>query len=416
MKRILRLTASVCLLGSLVLLYACNDVKPSVDSDPVDTGTYSQESEDTDISEPANTTDTSYDLPRGEIPFESVYIMGTHPESDNPDLPDNIRYLDDTRDLKDTYTLDEAVSRYAIRLYYSTVICNNCDDYIMTHEFQCTDYGNNYYSCQNTVFLKEPKYLSDDLVLQDTTFTSLAEFKHQLVDMGYVCIEDARVRQHSEYYVTATIIEQTDDYIFASVQTNDYSYSDNHYQYYFAEVIGGRVYLTWFRSNDNDGKEPLTDDGLNEFKKFSLLVFSHLEKDDGKEAYIYDKFVNISWFGDKHLRSFNDICRINTSSAAYRVPGYERTFSSYSVILTRDWYVITVDPDKNRISEDDGKWENIGDMKARVIDDGYSQTQELLFTKNGIKYLVSFNPKYFYGTLESSDAFIEYLKDKKALI
>ena len=416
MKRILRLTASVCLLGSLVLLNACNDVKPSVDSDPVDTGTYSQESEDTDISEPANTTDTSYDLPRGEIPFESVYIMGTHPESDNPDLPDNIRYLDDTRDLKDTYTLDEAVSRYAIRLYYSTVICNNCDDYIMAHEFQCTDYGNNYYSCQNTVFLKEPKYLSDDLVLQDTTFTSLAEFERQLKATGYACIEDARVRQHSEDYVSTTIIEQTDDYIFASVQTNDYSYSDNHYQYYFAEVIGGRVYLTWFRSNDNDGKEPLTDDGLNEFKKFSLLVFSHLEKDDGKEAYIYDKFVNISWFGDKHLRSFNDICRINTSSAAYRVPGYERTFSSYSVILTRDWYVITVDPDKNRISEDDGKWENIGDMKARVIDDGYSQTQELLFTKNGIKYLVSFNPKYFYGTLESSDAFIEYLKDKKALI
>ena len=109
MKRKLRLTASACLLGCLVLLNACNDVKPSVDSDPVDTGTYSQESEDTDISEPANTTDTSHELPRGEIPFESVYIMGTYPDSDNPDLPDNIRYLDDTRNLKDTYTLDEAV-------------------------------------------------------------------------------------------------------------------------------------------------------------------------------------------------------------------------------------------------------------------------------------------------------------------
>lgn len=415
MKRKLRLTASACLLGCLVLLNACNDVKPSVDSDPVDTGTYSQESEDTDISEPANTTDTSHELPRGEIPFESVYIMGTHPESDNPDLPDNIRYLDDTRDLKDTYTLDEAVSRYAIRLYYSTVICNNCDDYIMTHEFRCTDYGNNYYNCHNTVFLKEPKYLSDDLVLQDTTFTSLAEFKRQLEDTGYVCIEDARVRQHSEDYVTATIIEQTDDYIFASVQTNDYSYSDNHYQYYFAEVIGGRVYLTWFRSYNNNGSDPLTDDGLNEFKNFSLLVFSHLEKDDGKEPYIYDKFVNISWFGNSQLRSFNDIYQINTSNDTYHIPGYERAFYSYSVILTRGWNVITVDPDKNRISEDDGKWENIGDMKVRVIDDGYSQTQELLFTKNGIKYLVSFDPKYFDGTLESSDAFIEFLKSKKVL-
>ena len=252
MKRKLRLTASACLLGCLVLLNACNDVKPSVDSDPVDTGTYSQESEDTDISEPANTTDTSHELPRGEIPFESVYIMGTYPDSDNPDLPDNIRYLDDTRNLKDTYTLDEAVSRYAIRLYYSTIICNGCEDYIMTHSFYCTDYGNNYYNCHNTVFLKEPKYLSDDLVLQDTTFTSLAEFKRQLEDTGYVCIEDARVRQHSEDLDSATIIEQTDEYVFASVQTKNYSYSDIHYQYYFAEVIGGRVYLTWFRSYNNN--------------------------------------------------------------------------------------------------------------------------------------------------------------------
>ena len=71
MKRKLRLTASACLLGCLVLLNACNDVKPSVDSDPVDTGTYSQESEDTDISEPANTTDTSHELPRGEI----IYVI-----------------------------------------------------------------------------------------------------------------------------------------------------------------------------------------------------------------------------------------------------------------------------------------------------------------------------------------------------
>ena len=315
MKRKLRLTASACLLGCLVLLNACNDVKPSVDSDPVDTGTYSQESEDTDISEPANTTDTSHELPRGEIPFESVYLMGTHPLSDNPNFPDNIRYLDDTRDLKDAYTFEEAVSRYAIRLYFSTVICNNCDDYTMTHSFSCTDYGNNYYSCNNTIRLKEPVYLSDDLVLQDTTFTTLAEFKSQLEDIGFVCIEDARVRQNSEDFVSATIIEQTDDYIFASVETKDFSFSDTHYHYYFAEVIGNRVYLTWFRFIENNGKDPLTEDGLNEFKKISLLVFSHLEKDDGKEPYIYDKFVNISW--GKEIRSFNDIYEIYTGSDTY---------------------------------------------------------------------------------------------------
>ena len=96
MKRKLRLTASACLLGCLVLLNACNDVKPSVDSDPVDTGSY------TVMSESASDTEVSHPLPRGEIPFESVYIMGTYPASDNPDLPDNIRYLDDTRNLKDT--------------------------------------------------------------------------------------------------------------------------------------------------------------------------------------------------------------------------------------------------------------------------------------------------------------------------
>ena len=297
MKSILRLTISLCLIGSLALLNACNSVNPSVDT------------------EPANTTKTSHELPRGEIPFESVYLMGTHPLSDNPNFPDNIRYLDDTRDLKDAYTFEEAVSRYAIRLYYSTVICNNCDDYTMTHSFSCTDYGNNYYSCNNTIRLKEPVYLSDDLVLQDTTFTTLAEFKSQLEDIGFVCIEDARVRQYSEDFVSATIIEQTDDYIFASVETKDFSFSDTHYHYYFAEVIGNRVYLTWFRFIKNNGKDPLTEDGLNEFKKISLLVFSHLEKDDGKEPYIYDKFVNISW--GKEIRSFNDIYEIYTGSDTY---------------------------------------------------------------------------------------------------
>ena len=421
MKRKLRLTASACLLGCLVLLNACNDVKPSVDSDPVDTGTYSQESEDTDISKPANTTDTSHELPRGEIPFESVYIMGTYPDSDNPDLPDNIRYLDDTRNLKDTYTLDEAVSRYAIRLYYSTIICNGCEDYIMTHSFYCTDYGNNYYNCHNTVFLKEPKYLSDDLVLQDTTFTSLAEFKRQLEDTGYVCIEDARVRQYSEDLDSATIIEQTDEYVFASVQTKNYSYSysDIHYQYYFAEVIGGRVYLTWFRSYNNNGTDPLTDDGLNEFKKFSLLVFSHLEKDDGKEPYIYDKFVNISWFGNSQLRSFNDIEQINTSNDTYHIPGYESAFNASNIsFLSKELgYVnISIDPPEDN-ELDVTPWEDIGDMKTRLVGYGNTKnTRQILFTKNGIKYLISFKVEEYDGTLESSDAFIGYLKSKKALI
>ena len=419
MKRKLRLTASACLLGCLVLLNACNDVKPSVDSDPVDTGTYSQESEDTDISEPANTTDTSHELPRGEIPFESVYIMGTYPASDNPDLPDNIRYLDDTRNLKDTYTLDEAVSRYAIRLYYSTIICNGCEDYIMTHSFHCTDYGNNYYNCHNTVFLKEPKYLSDDLVLQDTTFTSLAEFKRQLEDTGYVCIEDARVRQHIEDLDSATIIEQTDEYVFASVQTKNYSYSDIHYQYYFAEVIGGRVYLTWFRSYNNNGTDPLTDDGLNEFKKFSLLVFSHLEKDDGKEPYIYDKFVNLGWFGGMKLNCFSDIENISTSCGAYRYAGDKKEYYGYNIscrVKDLGFCVIKINPDERDLSRAEGAWEDVGDMKVRIDDDGYNKTQQLLFTKNGVRYLVYFSAERFDGTLESSDAFIGYLKSKKALI
>ena len=412
MKGILRLTVSVCLLGSLVLLNACNSILPTNDSDqtgdsdPVDTGTYSIETEE---DEP---TDSSHDLPRGEIPFESVVFMGTHPLSDNPDLPENIQYLDDTRDLKDKYTLDEAVSRYAIRLYNSTVICNGCEDYVMTHSFRCTDYGNNYYECSNNITLKAPEYLSDNLELQDTTFASLSEFKKELEETGYVCIKDYWARQWHEDLDSATIIEQTEEYVFASAQTKDSSYSDIHYQYYLAEVIGGRVYLTWFRSY-NENTTPLTDNELNEFKNLSLLVLSHLEKDDGKEPYIYDKFVNISWFGDNKLRSFNDIESISTSCDLIQIPGYN-SYCCANVDLYP--YRISIDPDEYSISESDGKWENIGDMKSRILDNSYSKIQQLLFTKNGVKYLVSFSPEGFDGTLESSDAFIEYLKNKKVFI
>ena len=411
MKRKLRLTASACLLGCLVLLNACNTIMPSGDTDPVDTGSY------TVMSESASDTEVSHPLPRGEEPFDMIIAIGTHPASDNPKLPENVHYLDDTRDLKDTYTADEAVSRYAIRLYNSTVICNNCDEYIMHHSFHCTDYSYDVYQCDNTVFLKDTEYLSGDVTLQDTVFTSLSEFKQELEGPGLMCIKDAWARGHSEEFDKSTIIEETDEFIFASIETIDFS-NASHYQYYFAEEIGGRVYLTWYRTYNNSDI-PMTDNQLGEFKKLSLLVFDHLEKDDGKEPYIYDKFVNISWFGNSQLRSFNDIEQINTSNDTYHIPGYESAFNASNIsFLSKELGYVNISIDPTEDNElDVTPWEDIGDMKTRLVGYGNTKnTRQILFTKNGIKYLISFKVEEYDGTLESSDAFIGYLKSKKALI
>ena len=411
MKRKLRLTASACLLGCLVLLNACNTIIPSGDTDPVDTGSY------TVMSESASDTEVSHPLPRGEEPFDMIIAIGTHPASDNPKLPENVHYLDDTRDLKDTYTADKAVSRYAIRLYNSTVICNNCDEYIMHHSFHCTDYSYDVYACDNTVFLKDTEYLSGDVTLQDTVFTSLSKFKQELEGPGLMCIKDAWARGHSEEFDKSTIIEETDEFIFASIETIDFS-NTSHYQYYFAEEIGGRVYLTWYRTYNNSDI-PMTDNQLGEFKKLSLLVFDHLEKDDGKEPYIYDKFVNLGWFGGMRLNCFSDIENISTSCGAFRYAGDKKEYYGYNIsfrVKDLGFCVIKINPDERDLSRAEGAWEDVGDMKVRIDDDGYNKTQQLLFTKNGVRYLVYFSAERFDGTLESSDAFIGYLKSKKALI
>lgn len=323
----------------------------------------------------------------GENEFQIADLVFKQEFSDHSELPAGIRYLDGARDLKESYTFAEAQARYAIKLYRSTLICESCDDIIWSHAFCCFDYGSRLCNCIN-----EATYINKDgtryhFALEDTEYKSLEAFVKDFEEKKYICLSDYYSRME---YSECKILENARDHVFASSKVK------NGYKYYYAEEIGGRVYLTKFGtiSEGDTSVDPY------EFRYISELAFSHLYADNGKEPYIYDKMVNVAFFGDKHLTSFNQIAFINR----YGSPQKNRILLDNSQI---SGFGIIIEPDESLLNYNGkGQWENKNDIQIRRSL-SLGTYNELLVTIDGVKYLCEYD---YSNQIESSDDMIRYLE------
>ena len=269
------------------------------------------------------------------------------PTVEKSNLPESVRYLDNTRDLRDSYTLEEAFKRYAIKLHHSTLIVTKNSGFSMNHSFYCCNYTSNEYFREDVINFFGDLY-DCDTILEDTEYTSLGAFKSDFVDVLPVTVRDTTLITTKE----ANIIEETDDYIIGMIPyfSESYTTSGNNFYYYFAKMIGNRVYVV----RCTKGQKKLDDTDVAYLKEKCLLLFANLYEDDGREAYIYDKVLNISVFGDKHIRSFDCIDEINNEYVDLRGWDYDKLFinPSEGTIDFLTQYGVS-------------NWEQLGDMQMQ---------------------------------------------------
>ena len=323
----------------------------------------------------------------GSNEFQIASLVFKQETSDNKEIPEGVRYLDGARNLKASYTFEEAQERYAIKLYRSTLICESCDEFTWSHSFRCFDYGSRLCNCENEIHYKSEEGTFYHFVLEDTVYRSLDDFVKDFKNMQYICDSDAYSRMKIE---ETDIMENTRDRVFASAKIK------GGYNYYYAEKIGGRVYITKL-GTISDGE---TCYDPNEFRYVSSMVFAHLSADNGIEPYIYDKMVNVTFFGDKHLTSFNQIYKINEYGSPLK---NEITLDNSTI----NGFWVMIEPDESLL-EYNGKehWKSTNDVQTRRST-SLGPYDEILVTFDGVRYLCEYDSK---NVIESSEDMISYLE------
>lgn len=308
------------ILISVLLISICMGMTSCSSTKPRDTQTDGQSSSAaTNASSVESVDDSICQIPTGKIKLAAAYITDSSDPSFNPDVPKKSadpalqgRYLDGTRELKSAYTLSEALEKYAIRLYDSTLIYTAADEFSPSCSYRLVDSEQNLYSIRASFSILDAIDNTsrfgevESIYLWDTEYKTLKEFKDALNSklIGHPTMFDLY-----EYvqFSSSKIYSETEDFIFAS-QINKVTRDDmqKYYQVYIAaRCIGHRVYFAYCFGTNENGGECLSDNGRAEFEKYAKILFAHLSEDDGKEPYLCDKIVNTELPGGMHIKNFN---------------------------------------------------------------------------------------------------------------
>ncbi len=308
--------------------------------------------------------------------YDLVVPTGTIVASDEPELPEAVVYWDPSRALKDEYTFDEALKKYAIVVGHSTLIYTACDDLRMDHSFHCTDYGAMRFMINNsTCFLDPDGNGVDGLVtyadFEESGCLSLSDFKE---DLGWLYVGNMRGYWPEDPDAPKiTIFEETDDHVFASVkQTPPYSEEG----LYYATVIGGKIYYTTYKNGSSD--DEISDEDRQRFARYSKILFDHLSPDDKVEPYLYDKLVNTSILGGRHLTGFNHLDYI-----------YGKTIGLDPEDDSSIYYgSLTYDASDKSLEKYYGDTDWVDANGFQMRENKYSNYQEFVFTIDGTRYLL----------------------------
>ena len=308
--------------------------------------------------------------------YELVVPTGTRVESDEPDLPKDVVYWDPSRALKENYTMEDALKKYAFVAGHSTLIYTACEDLRMTHEFYCADYGNRLFMDINRVsFLgSDGKRIDGEVSYANLFDAECSSFDEFLKNLGQIYVGNMGYYSPDEPDAPRiTIVEQADDHLFATVKRMPPSRSEE--GLYYARIIGGNVFYTRHQIQYRD--DEYKDEDRHNFVRYSSVLFDHLSPDDGVEPYIYDKVVNIPVFGGKHITSFGHILSISGKTINMETRKESRIES----------FAIVPDPEDSYLqkAEYDTDWEDADDIRMR--ENTLNGAQEFVFSIDGTRYL-----------------------------
>lgn len=236
-----------------------------------------------------------------------IFVINNSNSNDNNKSTNNstkkedIVYYDNTRELKDSYIFEEAVSEFAFLVGNSTLIFKETEKTkLASVELVKTKYGE---LSPININYKQDIYTSlGDVYVGESNSSSLEEFETKL-KKG---ILSDKITLNVE---SVKIIESNSDYVFASLTDKGAITS---YKHYFAKKIGEKIYYIYHTSITelNDIKTNLL---LNEFKE----VFNCLSKDDKQTPYIQDKIMNVPVVLNKQIKDVNSIFSIVKSTNDY---------------------------------------------------------------------------------------------------
>ena len=307
--------------------------------------------------------------------YNMVVPTGTVEKSDDPDLPKEIVYWNPTRALKEKYTFEEALKRYAFIAGHSTLIYTSCNELRMRHNFYCVDYGKKRFQNDNhAYFLGADGKVIDGRAfyadLYEADNSSLAGF---IEDLGRIYVGNmGRYFPDEPDAPQITVVEQTEDHVFATVKKAPPYIEEG---LFYAKVINGKIFYTKYQVISSE--DQLTEEDRKNFVRYSALLFDHLSLDDGTEPYIYDKYVNIPILGGKHIAGFDHLRDLGDNSFQLE------TKDNAPVEYIR----ITADPDDRDLEKyaDDTDWADAKGMQTR--ENTPSRRREFLFTIGGTRYL-----------------------------
>jgi len=332
---------------------------------------------------------TPYHPPVEKLVEHNSTIPGAIPPTLLPKADRSQTYLDDKRDLKDVYTMDEINNeKSAFYVKTSTLIYEpiyGFDPYFrqnirsgMTVEYTWSIRKNG----------REDGTLSF-FELQETEYQTLEAYYNQL--QKYV--EDMRNTYNKEPYV----FEKTDLYVFYAREYGGY------YQYELFREIGGRVFCIYASTERLQGGKKGIEPGntvTEAFRRDAIRIIDHIHPDDGKTAYVYDKLVNLQLPKKRRIRSYTDISVFSEETICLEIPD-ERYFRISFYETNQDWLYL---------------YDKRDDMYIRILNSVIGLnvkpqpgdiTTSIVYMENETRFDLDFGIEHSFDTMEECMLYLE---------
>lgn len=238
----------------------------------------------------------------------------------------NVTYNDSSRNIKSTYTFDEATNKFAFKEYETTLIFKQTDNV----KFSAISFG----PLSNVVSFYYEKNDSThfDFQIEESNSRNISEFVNNF-NNG---ILGGGKKQLS--FENIKIIESNDEYAFISCQQS----GNSSYNYYFAKQIGNKVFYAHFNSlsevddAEEVGYQAAIDRGKTEMLIGFKELFNTLSSDDNKEPYISDKIMNVPIVQNKQIKSYEFIDTIQLVHPKASTLKYRNYIKGFALLYDTD--------------------------------------------------------------------------------
>lgn len=226
----------------------------------------------------------------------------------------NVVYNDSSRNIKSTYTFDEATSKFAFKEYETTLIFQQNNN-VKLSDIKLGNISNIsfYYENENSYFT---------FTFEESGSSNINEFVENFKNG----ILGGGKKQTS--FENIKILETNDEYVFISCQES----GNSSYRYYFAKQIGNKVFYAYSNRNLTELNDNKKSEMLNGFK----ALFIALSSDDNKEPYISDKILNVPVALNKQIKSYELIDTIQIVHPKTSVLNYRDYIKGSTTLYSAD--------------------------------------------------------------------------------